>query len=254
MEAESNGRIEAQQVASYRKEGYLLYDQPIFSAEKYQRLADRFDTLLAALNSDQRPEGMGTPHVKDPTLFEWLLADEVLDLIEPILGPDIVLFSSHFICKPSGDGRRVPWHEDSSYWKGLLEPPLDVVTVWLALDRSDQENGCMRVIPGSHMLGGYSEYEPVDDKDNNVFGTQITATQFDESKAIDLVLDSNHASLHDGRIMHASEPNLSTRRRCGYTMRYFSATAKYIGYKAHKHIYMARGRDRADNTYFEPGA
>src|SRR5947207_12424606 len=122
---------------------------------------------------------MDTPHLTDTKLFEWLFADEVLDLVEPILGPDIALFSSHFICKPRGNGKRVPWHEDSSYWRGLLEP-MEVVTVWLAIDPSTKVNGAMHVIPRS--FKGYSDYEPVDPK-TNVFATEIKRNQFDESRS-----------------------------------------------------------------------
>ena len=60
-----------------------------------------------------------------------LFADEVLDIIEPLIGPDIALFSSHFICKPRGNGKRVPWHEDSFYWRGMMQQPIEVCTVWL---------------------------------------------------------------------------------------------------------------------------
>ena len=79
-------------------------------------------------------------------------------MIEPFLGPDIALWSSHFICKPPGHGRAAPWHEDSNYWRGMLEPQ-EVITVWLAIDESSRENGCMRVIPGSHGHG-FSEPDP----------------------------------------------------------------------------------------------
>ena len=110
------------------------------------------------------PEHMDVPHFIHPSLFEWLFDDRVLDLVEPIIGPDIALFSSHFICKPAGTGKRVPWHEDSAYWGNALEP-MKVVTVWLAIDPSTTANGCMYVVPRSHD-DGYSEYEPVDARTN----------------------------------------------------------------------------------------
>jgi len=130
-------------------QGYLIYPDRIFPDEKFARLKRHFDAKLAALPEGERPEAMDVPHFTDPALFEWLFADEVLDLVEPILGPDIALFASHFICKPKGDGRKVPWHEDSFYWKGMIDP-MEVVTVWLAIDPSTEENGCMFVKPGTH--------------------------------------------------------------------------------------------------------
>ena len=68
-----------------------------------------------------------------------------LDVVESLIGPDIALWSSHFLCKPAGTGKRAPWHEDSAYWGQVLDP-MEVVTIWLAIDPSTPENGCMRVL------------------------------------------------------------------------------------------------------------
>lgn len=159
MIAASNSRITPEQVEHYRREGYVLPKVKVFEDAKFQRLVDHFETTLANRPKDERPEAMDTPHFADCKLLEWALAPEVVDLVEPIIGPDVILFSTHFICKPKGDGRRVPWHEDSAYWRRLLDP-MEVVTVWLAIDPSWKENGCMFVIPKSHNTGqkGFSDY------------------------------------------------------------------------------------------------
>jgi hypothetical protein len=243
--------LSAQQVEFYRREGYLLHDRPIFPQAKFDKLAAHFESKLAALPPEERPENMDVPHFTDPALFEWLFADEVLDLVESIIGPDLALFSSHFICKPKGNGKRVPWHEDSSYWKEMMDP-MEVVTVWLAIDPSTEENACMNVIPRT--FAGNSETVPVD-LATNVFSTEIKRNAFDASKAVSCVLAPNRASLHDGRLIHGSEPNLSDKRRCGYTMRYISTRTRFNHEKvgAWHQIYLARGRDRAGNRYADPG-
>jgi hypothetical protein len=243
-------RLSPQQVDAYRREGYLIYDQPVFPQEKFDGLARHFDKKLAALPPGERPEGMDVPHFTDPALFEWLFADEVLDLVEPIIGPDIALFSSHFICKPKGNGKRVPWHEDSNYWKGMLDP-MEVVTVWLAIDPSTEENGCMKVIPRT--FHGYSDTDPVDTA-TNVFPTEIKPHLMDKSKAVPCILDRNHASLHDGKLMHGSDANTSSIRRCGYTMRYMSTKVRLMRERVGSwhQIYLARGRDHAGNDYADP--
>jgi hypothetical protein len=243
-------RLDSTQVATYRRVGFLLYPDPVFPAAKFQKLKDHFEALLAALPAERRPETMDVPHFTAPALFEWLFAKEALDLVEPLIGPDIALFSSHFICKPKGDGKRVPWHEDSFYWQDMLAP-MEVVTIWLAIDPSLPENGCMKVIPRTQG-NGYSEYEPVDKK-FNVFETEIKRSQFDESTAVACILQPNHCSLHDGKLMHGSDPNRSAIRRCGYTMRYIPTSVKFNTEKYPWHqIYLARGRDLAGNTYADP--
>jgi hypothetical protein len=174
-----SARLTDQEVATYRQEGYLKVPGPIFSPAEFDALKAHFEAKLAALPPGARPEAMDVPHFTDPKLLHWLLHDSVLDVVEPIIGPDIALFSSHFICKPKGDGRRVPWHEDSFYWQKMIQP-MEVVTVWLAIDPSTSQNGAMMVIPRT--LHGYSEYERVDPAVPQVFGEEIKKTHRDESK------------------------------------------------------------------------
>jgi chlorinating enzyme len=238
-------------IAKFERDGYLICHRQLFPEEKFRRLAATFERILASRPDGKKPEDLDVPHYAYPELFEWLFADEVLDMIEQFLGPDIALWSSHFICKPPEKGRAVPWHEDSAYWKGMLEPQ-EVITVWLAIDPSTRENGCMRVIPGTHG-NGFSEYEPVD-RETHVFGSRVRADQFDESTAVDLEIQPGEFHLHHARIIHGSNANTSGMRRCGYTMRYMSTRVKFFeDARRMKHqIYLARGRDHAGNQYGDP--
>jgi len=242
--------VTASEVETYRREGYFVYPHQLFPANKFDALRETFEQILANRPEGKRPEELDVPHFAYPELFQWLLADEVLDLVEPFIGPDIALWSSHFICKPPRIGREVSWHEDSAYWKGMLEPQ-EVVTVWLAIDDSTRENGCMRVIPASHGHG-FSDYEPVD-REKSVFGSRIKPGQFDESKAVDLEIRAGECHLHHAKLIHGSNANRSDKRRCGYTMRYMSTRVRFTPPRGMKHqIYLARGRDWAGNSYGDP--
>lgn len=248
-------RLTPQQAEAYHREGYLIFNQQLFSGERFAGLKNYFEQLLADLSPEVRPEAMDVPHFIYPKLHDWLLSDEVLSLVEPLIGPDIALFSSHFICKPRGNGKRVPWHEDSAYWKDRIDP-MEVVTVWLAIDPSTKVNGCMKVIPRTHATGsrGYSTYEDVD-LARSVFATEIVKSQRDESRAVHVELQAGECSLHDARIMHGSDANTSDIRRCGYTMRYMSTRCRFNHEKhgnAHK-IFLAKGRDLSGNVYGDPG-
>jgi hypothetical protein len=251
------GRLSPSQVESYQKEGFIIYDQPVFPEKKFEGLKAHFEKKLAALPDDVLPEGMDVPHFADPALFEWLFADEVLDLVEPILGPDITLFSSHFICKPRGTGKRVPWHEDSYYWRGLLDP-MDVATVWLAIDPATTENGCMYVVPQSHRdvqrkrHTKSREYQNTDLAEN-VFPEEIKKKEFDEQQAVPCVLQPNHASLHEAHTIHGSAPNVSNLRRCGYTMRFMKSSTRMDPEKRDIHnLYLARGKNHGVNPLADP--
>jgi hypothetical protein len=229
----------------YAKNGYLLYKKPLFTPEKQAELTSIFEEQWELVGRKLNSE-LDTPHFRDERLLKFLLSDEVLDLVEPFIGPNIGLWSSHFICKEPFVGKQTPWHEDSAYWKGRLSSYETIITVWLAIDRSNKENGCMRVIPGTHN-NGFSDYEKVEDGEN-IFNTQIKA--INESKAVYFELEQGQSSLHDSRIIHGAAPNPSPHRRCGYTMRYFSTEAKVYpdqnpGFK----IWLARGKDIAGSNF-----
>ncbi|TJY42161.1 phytanoyl-CoA dioxygenase family protein [Cohnella pontilimi] len=233
------------EVDKYWEQGYHLYKKPVFSADKMDRLRGIFEDHLAE-KGDKLSDELDTPHFRDKRLLEFLLADEVLDIVEPLIGPNIMLWSSHFICKDPYVGRATPWHEDSAYWNGRFDKYDKIVTVWLAIDRSTKENGCMRVIPGTHN-NGFSEYEDVDMK-INTFHAQIK--NIDEDKAVYFELEPGECSLHDSRIIHGAAANTSPYRRCGYTMRFISTDTKVIPEKNENwEIILARGVDLAGNKY-----
>lgn len=239
------GSLSAEQVAFYGENGYLLPRRQVFAGSRFATLKEIFEEHLAD-KGDALSDELDTPHLRDSRLLDFLLADEVLDLVEPLIGPDIALWSSHFICKDPFTGKPTPWHEDSAYWKGRLSAYDHIVTVWLALDASSRENGCVRVIPGTHR-DGFSEYAATGRE--RFFASQIKGP-VDESRAVDFELRPGECSLHDGRIIHGARPNLSPHRRAGYTMRYFSTAIRMIPEANPGHrIWLARGHDRAGNTY-----
>ena len=184
--------------------------------------------------------------LKTPGFSAIWRTPRVLDIIEDFLGPDIVLWSSHVIAKPKGNGRAVPWHTDGAYWHNRLEP-MDVITLWLAVDESTVENGCMRVIPESHTAfrAAIDAYEAVD-KTTNVFHARIPPELIEEDKSVNLELAVGECSFHDAWTIHGSNPNFSEKRRCGYTMRYMPANVilHREGWNKEHRIYLLRGEDR----------
>ncbi|MDX2111340.1 MAG: phytanoyl-CoA dioxygenase family protein [Verrucomicrobiota bacterium] len=247
-------RLSADEVAHYENEGYVIYNKPVLPPAKFNALKAYFEGILADLPANERPEAMDVPHFMHPKLLEWAFHDSVLDLVSPILGDDLALFSTHFICKPKGNGKRVPWHEDSAYWKGKIEP-MEVCTVWLAIDPSTRVNGCMMVIPRTHREGfkGFSDYAAVDTA-TSVFGTEILKEQRDDARRVYIELQPNECSLHNARIMHGSEPNTSSIRRCGWTMRFCHTSVKFNtqAFDGMHQVYLARGRDIGGNQYADP--
>jgi len=116
-------------------------------------------------------------------------------------------------------------------------------------------NGCMRVIPGTHKYGLLPHAEAR--KVGNVLAhdQEISAEHFDESTAVDFVLKAGFASLHHGELVHGSNPNCSTRRRCGMTMRYTTPNVKpvYGGrFPFNEKPILVRGEDRYGHFNLSP--
>ncbi len=240
--ATASSRLSADQVDHYNRDGYVLYKEPVFSSDRFAQIKAIFEEDLENFG----PDGLDVIHFRDPRLLEFLLSDEVLDLVEPVVGPDIGLWSSHFICKLPKVGKATPWHEDSAYWNGRISTMAGICTVWLAIDRATPENGSMAVIPGTHD-NGFSAYKTVDTA-TNIFGTEVE--EVDESKSVYFTLEPNECSLHEARIIHGANANTSDFRRCGYTMRYFPTSSKIVPERNQGHkVWMARGRDVAGNKY-----
>lgn len=139
-------------------------------------------------------------------------------------GPGIALFSSHYFNKPPKTGKEVLWHQDGSYWP--LEP-MQVATLWLAVDPSRRENGCLKVLRGSHR----ESLRPItrDTRGNNVLGsTTHREEDIDPSLVVYLELEPGDVSIHNPNIVHASDPNTSDQRRCGLTVRYMPSTTRCL--------------------------
>jgi chlorinating enzyme len=190
----------------------------------------------------------------DPRLLDFLLSDTMLDLVQPLVGPDIAVWSSHMISKPARTGKATPWHTDAAYWEGRVSTMAGICTVWLALDEVTAENGCMQVIPGTHLseeAADLGNYEPVD-TGGNIFANQVRPGLINTAVAVELLLRPNQCSIHDARIVHGASPNTSGKRRAGYAMRYLPTTTKVISghHLNHNHkLWLARGRDWAGNRY-----
>jgi non-haem Fe2+, alpha-ketoglutarate-dependent halogenase len=145
----------------------------------------------------------------------------VVDRIKDLIGEDVIAWGSHFFCKMPGDGKRVSWHQDSSYWPLT---PSKAVTAWLAIDDASVENACMRFIPGTHHLG-HLTYQLSENDEANVLNQTVVGAET-LGQPVDVELKSGQISIHSDLLLHGSEANQSNRRRCGLTLRYCPASVR----------------------------
>lgn len=261
-------KLSSAEIEHYRREGFVV---PGFrlSAGQVTQLRAALDSVIAD-NPDTRPERLVSIHtrhrgvegVRGNELFLELARNgEILDLVEQLIGPDLVLWGCQAFCKPAGNGMEVPWHQDGHYWP---IKPLATCTVWIAIDDSVIENGCLRVIPRSHREQTLCPHLK-EDRDDVVLNQRVQDGLFDESTAVDIELEAGQMSLHDIYLIHGSNPNRSPRRRAGLAIRYMPATSLFdrsraadssAGYMvdfSSRPIWLVRGEDRTGRNDFQAG-
>lgn len=233
-----------EQVKRYQEDGYLAPLDALSRAEADElfRYVQEFE---ASVPPEEAKKGLGTKcHLLHPPLYDLLFHPKILDAVESILGPNILVWGSGFFYKKPGDGGYVSWHQDSTYW-GL--EPFDIVTAWVAVTPSRRENGCMRVVPGTHVKGQLPHADTFD-KNNLLSRGQEIQVEVDEKDARDIVLEPGQFSLHHVAIVHGSEPNRSDIPRYGFTIRYIPTHVKQIGGRTS--AVLVRGKD--EYGHFDP--
>jgi len=207
-------------VGNYKKEGYLT-GIDILDTNEATNYRQQFDILEAQVGREQAEIGLIDWHFKQKFVWEMATHPKILDQIEAIVGPNILLLATHFFCKygdPAAEEEKfVAWHQDVTFWG--LEPAY-AITAWYAVDDVDQANGCMRVVPGTH-VDGIQEHGKAQQEGNLLsINQEVAVSAEDEERAVDIVLKAGQMSLHDGTLIHGSLTNNSDRRRCGLTLRY----------------------------------
>lgn len=162
----------------------------------------------------------------------------VLDIVESLIGPDILLYNVTYIIKEAHAPSHVSWHQDLTYW-GLSHD--DQVSMWLALSVADETSGCMQMIPGSHTKGVFQHHAT--DDDSNVLLQGQTVNDVDEAQAVLAPLRPGEASFHHGWTLHNSMPNRSDDRRIGLNVQYVAAHVRQTKHDADTAI-LVRGEDK----------
>lgn len=225
---------------TYNNQGYLSA-LPILSETELREARHEFSELEKEFGKEYTQYSLHNVHLQYPWVMGLAKHPRVLQVIEAILGPDVILLDSRFICKypvldpdilkeevkRDGDLQEgglpyVAWHQDMRYW-GIAGGP--VLSVWLALDDSLKENGALQVIPGSHCSGMLPHHQAIRPGNMLTVNQEIPEDLVEAEKAVMCPLLAGQMSIHDGLLVHASDPNTSQKRRCGFVIRYVPTQA-----------------------------
>ena len=241
--------LSAEEIRSYYDKGYIspiniLTEKEATSFhEELQSIEARYGPNLAGL-------GRNNTHQVIPFIDQLAHHSKILDVVQSIIGPNILVAGTTLFIKEPEQAGFISWHQDAKY-NGLK--PYNWVTAWLALTEVNVENGCMYMLPGSH-IDGEREHNDTYAKDNLLTRGQ-TVVNVPEKETVAIELAPGQLSLHHPWVVHGSGQNTSKKRRVGLAIQSYLATnvEQIIGqsyvqlgrgvdeYKHHSHVMRATG-------------
>ena len=208
---------------TYVNDGFVC---PVDVVPEAEAKAVRADLERAEAECSDDPEKLALVRSYPDRLipsFDALVRNErLVEAVKPILGPDLMVWSSGLFIKEANTPHVVSWHQDLTYW-GLSE--VDEITAWVALSPSNLDSGCMRFVPGSHKRQ-LVDHRDTFDPNNLLTRGQEIAVDVDDADGVDVILETGQASLHHGHLFHSSGPNTTGDRRIGSAIRYIKPSMK----------------------------
>lgn len=241
--SQSVGTLTQEQRQSYKDDGYL-FPVRVMSEEEAKTLRNRVEALEAEWLDNGLPLPLNTykrvnAQVVMPVAYEMGMHPAILNAVESVLGPDVMLYSVEFLIKEPKTKAVVTMHQDLTYW-GMGE--IDgLTTAWLALSPATRESGCMDVVKGSHKNPILPHEDSFDEENLLSRGQEIRVEVAEEDK-VALTLQPGEISLHHGLTIHGSGPNASDDRRVGIVIRYLRPDIAKTGGER-DYAVLARGKD-----------
>lgn len=233
--------LSTQAISQFNQDGYVK-GLRVYSEAEINAIRAYFDGLLArVIAAGGDSYSISTAHLKYGPVYDIISNPKIVAIVRDLLGEDVIGWGSHFFCKMPRDGKSVAWHQDASYWPLT---PSKTVTVWLAIDKADLGNGCMRFIAGSQNFG-HLTYRESSEADHNVLNQTIDNAEQYGTVVVDDLL-AGEVSVHSDLLLHGSDANESDRRRCGLTLRYCTPDVK-AGSNWHSKGVVVSGRDFSGN-------
>ena len=228
-------------VKEYAENGFVVVKNAIPNGD-IEKLVKEYFFILE--QNDSLKEDEISSHVLQSSSVwrQFIGRKDILDIVEVFLGKNIAHFYSRFFVKKPIEGREVPWHQDGAYYELSHN---NMVTVWVALDNSDKKNGCLKVVPGTHLVD-YLELEPVDN--DPYLKRKIKTLPFDTSQGIALELAAGDISLHHPNILHGSDANLSDNWRRGFVIKYIAGDVDILCEQKWPWAMLVRGKCESEIT------
>ena len=248
------------QIAQYHEDGFVVPDYRL----PVDTLASLSRDVEAFIGDDpERRQFVPTMFDHDERFVPYARNPDLLDMIEQLAGPDFALWNMSLFGKPARDGKKVPWHQDGEYWPIR---PMATTRMWVALDETSRENGCLRYVRGSHKRKEIRQHHEADNRDM-LLHYGIDTNEIAEADLFDLVLEPGQMAIHDIYMVHGSNANETDRPRRAIVLNYMPTTSHFdhvlaakqyaemdINFNhAERPLFLMRGLDRCGLNDFEIG-
>ena len=236
--------LSQEEIAGYRRDGFISPVR-VLPANGAAACRLELEAMEEAVGGALRGLVRTKFYLRYPWAYRVATDPKILDLVEDLIGPDILLYQTTAWIKNAGDDAYVSWHQDNTYW-GFN--PCNVLSVWVALSPSRPESGSMRFLKGSHKLGQLPVRYDVQE-DNLLTSGQTAEIDASLFEPFATSLEPGEASIHHAFMVHGSPPNASKERRLGVTFVYHPPSLHQQG-DVRTSALLVRGEDRYG--HFEP--
>ena len=229
-------KLTPEDVRFFHDEGYLG-PYTMYSPEEMDQIRPIVEHEIFETEGPFHVSRQKSRHLDNRTIYDLCTHPTIMDRVEGILGPDIVLWQSNFFNKNPG-AKEIPWHQDMNFWSNEIEPGINV-SAWLAIDDTDVTNSCVQLMPRSHRktvphIKATPEQAFREQGDPDHIG-------IDPERVVKMEIQAGQFFLFTERMLHYSAANTSDRRRLGLTIRITIPIVRC--YKTH-HVHLVRGEDR----------
>ncbi|BFT71180.1 phytanoyl-CoA dioxygenase family protein [Paenibacillus sp. P36] len=235
-------------IEQFREEGYSGPTQGL-SLQEADMYYNRFFDVIQQSKYEPGPTkiNLSAWHQNHYWAYELATHPSIIAAMKQILGEDLVLWAMHFWYKEPNNDKFIPWHQDINYWP--MEPAINA-TAWVSLGWSIRENGCLRVIPGTHKA---HVAHVSTGTDQSAFSEGLPAEAIDESKAVDLEMSPGQIAFFNEATFHGSEKNSSNIPRVAFSVRYTTPEVKFLmeewgGDTTRIRTYLVHGEDRPNRN------
>jgi len=265
----SNHLLTKNEIRSYTRNGFVV---PKFRLDNSDLEKLQNATLELMQTYPHIPtEGLVSPHIfyagsNRPDIHSKFLEicklTPLLDIVDQLIGRDIIVWGSRIFSKAPQTGRATPWHQDGEYWPIR---PLATATVWIAIDESNENNGCLKILTGSNRAKMLLPHQSLSGQ-GAALDKEIKPEFIESKDVVSVPLEPGQMVIFDVFTAHGASPNLSNQRRAGFAIRYMPGTSIFdrnmkvgsgqddvqtdLGQRA---LFLVRGEDKTGKNNFTIG-